>query len=138
MYGERRNGSYCLLIEIRMVKRKLKSIMPSLREKKRYLAFEVMSKSSINGSHVYDAIHVSLIELMGNMESAKSNMKFIEEKWDSNKQKGIIRVNHKYVDHLKASLALIDNINKEEVIVRSLGVSGILKKATNKYVREAS
>jgi len=138
LYGERRNGSYCLLIEIRMVKRKLKSIMPSLREKKRYLAFEVMSKSSINGSHVYDAIHVSLIELMGNMESAKSNMKFIEEKWDSNKQKGIIRVNHKYVDHLKASLALIDNINKEEVIVRSLGVSGILKKATNKYVREAS
>ena len=117
-----------------MVKRKLKPIMPSLREKKRYLAFEVMSKSSINESHIYDAISVSLIELMGNVESAKSNMKFIEEKWNPEKQKGIIRVNHKYVDHLKASLALIDNINKEEVIVRSLGVSGILKKATSKYM----
>ena len=109
--------------------------MPSLREKKRYLAFEVISKGQVNDFFpIYDAIHVSMLELIGEVEMAKANVRILKEKWNSESQKGIIRVNHKYVDHLRASLALVDDINDEDVIVRSMGVSGILKKATNKYL----
>jgi ribonuclease P/MRP protein subunit POP5 len=52
----------------------------------------------------------------------------LPDKWDSTRQTGIIRVSHRHVNELKASLALIKNIDNNNVIFRSIGVSGILKK----------
>ena len=49
-------------------------------------------------------------------------------------QRGLIRVNHKYVEDLKASLALIKEIEQQPAIVRSIGASGILAKAEQKYI----
>jgi len=46
----------------------------------------------------------------------------------------LIKVSNKHVNNLKAALALITNIGREEVIVKSVGVSGILKKAEKKYL----
>ena len=43
-------------------------------------------------------------------------------------------MNNRYVNHLKASLALIDQIKGQKVIVKSIGVSGIIKKAEKKYL----
>ena len=40
---------------------------------------------------------------------------------------------NKEVDKLKTSLALINQLNDEEITIRTIGVSGILKKARNKY-----
>ena len=50
-------------------------------------------------------------------------------------QKGIIKVNHKHVDELKSALTLIEKINNKKVIVKSLGVSGILNKAEQRYLK---
>lgn len=119
----------------KMVKKRLKPILPSLREKKRYLAFEVISKSGIyDYNQIAGAINDSLLQLIGQLGAGKAGIKFLEDKFNQELQRGLIKVNHKHVDHLRASLALIKNINEEEVIVRSIGVSGILKKAEKKYM----
>lgn len=58
----------------------------------------------------------------------------VEDTWNREKQKGILRVNNRYANHAKASLALITGIEGRDVMVRSLGVSGTLKKAKQKYI----
>ena len=113
--------------------KKLKPILPTLREKKRYLAFEIMSKSKIKDfSAVSSSIWAYLLSFMGEIGSAKAGMWVLADKFDSKTQTGIVRINHKYVNELKTALALIDKIENQEVIVRSLNVSGILKKAIAK------
>lgn len=43
-------------------------------------------------------------------------------------QKGIIRVNHKYVDEVKMALALINNYNGNEIKIETVRVSGVINK----------
>jgi len=49
-------------------------------------------------------------------------------------QKGILKVNHKYTEQVKASFCFIERINNNKVIVKSVGTSGTLKKAYGKYL----
>ena len=120
----------------KMVKGKLKPILPSLREKRRYLAFEIVSKTRMTDfKAVSEAIKQNMLDLFGQVGYAKSALYILPDKYISEKQKGIIRINHKHVDDLRASLALIKSINNNEVVVKSIGVSGILKKAEERYLK---
>ena len=58
----------------------------------------------------------------------------LKDKYDDNRQRGLIRVNNKALDKMRASLALVKQIAGQDVIVRSVGVSGIMKKAMNNYI----
>ncbi len=110
---------------------RIKAILPSLREKKRYLAFEILSKSRIkNFSSVSDAIWQGLLSFSGTKGAAQAGILILPEQYNISTQKGIIKVNHKQVYSLKAGLATVEEIEGMPVIVRSLGVSGSLKKAT--------
>jgi len=114
---------------------KIKALKPSLREKKRYLAFEIISKSKIKGfSVVRDAIANCLTVFLGTHESSQAGLIILKERYDQSKQKGIIKISHKYVDKLRASFCFIEKIDEQKVIVRSIGTSGILKKAHEKYI----
>ena len=128
-----------------MMKGKIKPLLPSLREKKRYLAYEVISKSRF-----YDAIHVNKAILdaankfLGNLGMSyagiidfKTSTKEKNDKWNEKMQRGIMRVNNKHVDNLKASLIFVKNINGKDAIVKSVGASGILRKAQQKYLNPA-
>jgi len=118
-----------------MVKTKLKAILPSLREKKRYLVFEAISASKITDlSMVSDAIYDCVLKFLGCLGAAKAGIMVLGNKWDAHLQRGIIKVSHKHVDALKASLVFIDKIGSNDVIFRSLGVSGILRKAESNYL----
>ena len=111
--------------------KKLKPILPTLRERKRYLSFEIIGKHKIKDfSSVSSAVWSSLTSFMGELGCAKAGIWVLNDKYDEKTQRGIIKVGHKHVNELKTSLALINEIEKNEVIVRSLNVSGILKKAS--------
>jgi len=113
---------------------KLKPILPTLREKKRYLAFEILSKSKIKAhSDVSRAIWQGMLSFNGTRGVAQAGMQVLPEKYNDKRQRGIVRVNHKNVDALKAGLALIQDIDTAPVSIRSIGVSGSIKKAT-RYV----
>ncbi len=122
-----------------MANKKLKPLLPSLREKKRYLAFEVLSKGKITD---FDAVSNTILdtstEFLGQLGMSKAGIMILKDKYNKDSQRGLIRVNHKNVDNLKAALTMVDNIDNSEVIVKSIGVSGILKKAEKRYLKTAS
>jgi ribonuclease P/MRP protein subunit POP5 len=108
---------------------KLKPILPSLREKKRYVVFEIISKTKIDFTAASKAIWQSLLGFAGTIGSAQAGIWLMNDKFNKEKQKGIIKTSHKSVDLLKAALALIKEIDSQAAIVRSTAVSGILNKA---------
>jgi ribonuclease P/MRP protein subunit POP5 len=114
---------------------KIKPILPSLREKKRYLAFEVLSEEKIpNPQGVIQAIQKACQEYLGAMGMANAGIIILQDTYNKDLQRGIIRVSNKMVDHLRAALCFVKEIDNKKVIVRSVGVSGILKKAKNRYL----
>jgi ribonuclease P/MRP protein subunit POP5 len=113
---------------------KIKAVLPSLREKKRYLVFEILSKSKINPLKVQEAVFQGCQQYLGEMGMAKAGLLMLNDKYNKEKQRGIIKVNNKMLNNLKAALCFVKEIDNQKVIVKSVGVSGILKKAENKYI----
>jgi RNase P/RNase MRP subunit POP5 len=114
---------------------RMKPMLPSLREKRRYLVFEVVSKNKLSSaSAVSSAVQRKTAEFLGELEAAKAGVHTLHDKWDSKKRKGVIRLNRKYVNHLKAALCMISRIENRKVVVKSVGVSGMLNKAEKKFM----
>jgi ribonuclease P/MRP protein subunit POP5 len=112
------------------IKKRQKLLLPSLREKKRYLAFEIVSDSKIDDFHaVSGRIMHSSLSFLGELETAKSGIIIMEDRWNHAKQRGILKVSNKHLKGVMASLALIDSIEGKEAMFRSLGVSGAVNKA---------
>lgn len=117
------------------VKKRLKSLLPALKEKNRYLVFEIVSDDKIRDfKAISRQIGQKMLELIGNLGMAKANILVLADKWKPEKQRGIIKVNHRYVHELKSALAMIDKLKGKDAVVRSVGLSGILKKAESKYI----
>ena len=121
-----------------MAKGKLKPLMPTLREKKRYLVYEAISKNKFNDAiHVNKAILDASKEFLGSLGMAKAGILPLDDQWSQDMQRGIIRVNNKQVDNVKAAFVFVKSIGAHEAIVRSIGASGVLKRAKQKYFNEA-
>lgn len=118
-----------------MAKSKQKTLLSSLKERKRYLAFEILSEQPINDyMAARDDIVAQTVDFIGELGTAEAGIWFIDERWDVKNQRGLIRVNNCSVDKLKTALSLVEKLNSQRVLVRSLGVSGILNKAAERYL----
>lgn len=112
----------------------IKGLLPSLREKKRYMVCEVLSEKPIaNRTAVTGAILSSFLSLFGEQGIAKAGLQTLPD-YNRETQRGLLRIAHTGVQQLKASMALIRTINSQPVIVRSVSVSGMLKKAKSHLV----
>jgi len=107
----------------------MKAILPSLREKKRYIVFEVISKGQVSFQEASSAIVESLSRFLGGKELAKASPVILPDRWSKSRQRGIIRINHNYMDAAKACFCMIGRVT-DEAIVRSVTTSGTLKKAS--------
>lgn len=107
-----------------------KAVIPSLREKKRYLAFEVIGSPDFLS--VQAAIASGLESYLGKKGVAEAGAIYLQEKY--NGKRGLIRVSHTSLDKLRASLALITHVGGKPAIIRSVGASGSMKKAMG-YLR---
>ncbi|OYT32649.1 hypothetical protein DRJ22_03800 [Candidatus Woesearchaeota archaeon] len=117
--------------------KRLKPVLPSLKEKKRYLVFEIISKSKIKQAAKLPEIFLKAVKnFIGELGTAGMGFRYLKENYTADMQRGMIRVNHNYVNELKSSLALIKEIERQPAIVKSVGVSGIIKKAKQKYLKE--
>ena len=85
---------------------KIKHILPSLREKPRYIKY----KSDKNKEYIYDNIK----RFIGELGIARAGVKMMEN--------NIIRTNTKHLDEVKSSLVLIKGLDV-------VNVSGLLNKA---------
>jgi ribonuclease P/MRP protein subunit POP5 len=108
----------------------MRSLLPTLKEKKRYLAFEIISEEPIKSfSEVSNQITNSYTKFFGEIGASEAGIITMKEHY--NNQKGIIKVNNNYLDKLKTALALTKEINKNKIIFKSLGASGVLNKAVS-------
>lgn len=116
--------------------KKLNILPKSLREKKRYIAFEVISENNVKFGDLVSSLWRSVLSLLGEKGVSRLGLWIIKDMWDENKQTGLIRCNYRRIEEVRLALGLIKNIKKEDVIVRSLGVSGTMKSARKKYFGE--
>ena len=101
---------------------KIKSLLPTLRERKRYVGFEIIGNKDIQVDRSFqERIFSSFATLFGEVGLAKAGLLFVKTK-KTYKQKGIIRVNHMYLDHLRAALAFI----KGNHVIKSITASGMI------------
>ena len=95
----------------------MKRLLPSLREKKRYIVFET---SEADKRKVFNTIESALKDFLGILGMSKINPIIVDFK----DKTGIIRINNPYKDEVIVALSLIKTMK-----IRVIKVSGILKKA---------
>tara|TARA_Y100000310_G_C20463448_1_gene706442 strand:+ start:189 stop:527 length:339 start_codon:yes stop_codon:yes gene_type:complete len=110
----------------------MKPLLPSLREKKRYLVYEVVSKDNVSKLEVEKSIIGSCLQFLGELNLGKAGVISVGEVYKNNK--GVLKVATRYVDEIKMSLGLIKEINGKKAIVNTIGVTSTLKKASTKYL----
>ena len=102
----------------------MKPILPVLRENNRYIKFQIEAKKQLNAKDIEKSLQENFLEFLGSLELAKSSFQVIDLK----DNKGIIKVNNKYADKLRAMFTMINKINNEKVNLKSLKTSGLLNK----------
>lgn len=108
----------------------------TLRERKRYVAYQLISESKVNFSDVTNTIWHSLLNFLGELGTADSHIWVIKNIYDEEKQIGLVKCKHTAVEQVRAALALIQRIGDMRVVFKILGVSGTLKAAKKKFFKE--
>ena len=108
------------LISQRVIK--IRTLLPVLKENKRYILYEIDSKSKMNNPS--NIIKTKLREFIGDLGLARAGLKFMDYK----NNKGILQINNKSINDIKTGLSLIDEINNQKVRFRAVKVSGVLNK----------
>ena len=103
-------------------------VKPSKRPKKRYIVFET-APNKLNEMSVHNAITKSAMNVLGN-KYGEAGIRFLKDKYRSSINRGIIRVNNKYAK------IIVEAINKNNDF-KTIGISGILKKAEDRYMKIA-
>jgi RNase P/RNase MRP subunit POP5 len=103
----------------------MKPLLPTLKERQRYIVYEVITSGAIQD--ISESLLHKLAEILGVFGMADAGILSIS--YDTTTQTGILRVNHDQVHKVRAALLMITHLGKTQVIIRTRGVSGILKKA---------
>ncbi len=112
----------------------MKGLPPSLRMKKRYIAFEIISEGGVDGKCLISELWESMISLFGELESAGSGIRL--EYFDG--KRGVIRCSRESLDKVKVALTLISRVGDVDIIPKILGVSGTIKKCVKRYLEVLS
>ena len=87
------------------------------------MAFEITSKNEFAVKEIKDAIRKSALETLGTINYGKAGVKMIKIG-----KNGIVKVNNKFVNHMKVAMMLIKDIDNKRVTFKINKVSGVLNK----------
>lgn len=110
----------------------MKRLLPSLRAKKRYLAFELISEEPASRSDIVKEVMSSASSLLGDVITSDCDIRVL----GFENGKGIIQCSHTKVKQTRASLAALARINGKRATLHVLGVSGTVKRATEKFLQD--
>lgn len=96
-----------------------------MRDKKRYMAYEIMSKKPIQMAD--KALIAKIKELLGVFMAGDAGV--MNVKFNPKSQKGVLRVDRKFVDNIRSCFVMIKDLNNEKVLIRTIKVSGMIHKA---------
>ena len=95
-----------------------------MREKKRYLQYEVTTDGSLSAEDVKQAVQESVQRFLGEYGCAQAGIHYIE----NTHKHGVIKTNTKQVNQVKTALALIKEIKNHKVRFATTKVSGMINK----------
>ncbi|MFN3384589.1 MAG: Rpp14/Pop5 family protein [Archaeoglobaceae archaeon] len=101
---------------------------PSMRSRKRYIAFKIISESSVNERELWDAMMRNLISLFGETEAFDAGFKL--EEFDG--RKGIVSCKLEALERVMIAMTLMDKVGEKDLALITLGVSGTIKKCRKK------
>ncbi|NYT00251.1 MAG: ribonuclease P [Methanocellales archaeon] len=108
----------------------MKNLPSSLRERKRYVAFEVLSAEKISRSELINEILASASSLLGDVGANLCNLWVLN--FDG--KRGVLRCAHDRVSMVRAALATINRVQGVRVGIHVLGTSGTVKKITETFM----
>ena len=101
----------------------MKGLPPSLRKRKRYIAFRVLADEAIDARSLVHEIWQTALAVYG--EYCTAGMNVWLEYFDGNK--GILRCSRDALEKVKVVLTLIGNVSNVKATIVTLGVSGTIK-----------
>lgn len=100
-------------------------LLPSLRQKKRYLVFEIISNSTFTPEEIKQEVYRTLFHFLGEWGLVRVGLIFVKIA----PPRFMLKVNHNIVDEVKAALTLSKKIKNTPLIMKSVIVSGTIKQA---------
>jgi ribonuclease P/MRP protein subunit POP5 len=113
---------------------KPKILPPTLRGKKRYIVFEVISEGDFNYEDLSRAIWFASLSFLGELGVSMCEIKLIKNLYDYKNKYGVIRCAHDKLEYVRAALAFVTKISNINVIIKVLGVTGTIKSAKRKFL----
>lgn len=103
-------------------KKKPNPIPQTMRGKKRYVAFQLISEALLAEHSVNRAVWQTMLKLYGAAGCARQKLHFAV--WEGPKNKVIVRCDHKHVDEVKAGILFLADVDGKPVVPKLLKVSG--------------
>lgn len=109
----------------------MKTLPSSMREKKRYLLFEILCEGEIDRQQFIREMWRSASSLYGDAEVSRLDL------WltSFNGNKGIIRCAHDKTEEVRALLAAISSINGNQAGIRVLKTSGTINTLKESFIQ---
>ncbi|WP_094227975.1 Rpp14/Pop5 family protein [Methanolobus psychrotolerans] len=108
----------------------MKVLPPTMRENKRYLAFELIADGQVSRDDLIREMFSSSGSLLGDLGSSECNIWLFA--FDD--LKGVVSCDREHVSKTRAVLATITSVKGKRVSFHILGVSGTVLGATKKYL----
>ena len=103
----------------------MRPLLPTLKERKRYIAFRVLADTAVAREACTHAIMQSVRGLFGEMGAARMGPMVLRYRGNS----GLLRVAHDRVDHARAALAFTSVAGDVPCTIQSIQASGVLARA---------
>ncbi len=113
---------------------KIKRLPPSLRARKRYIAFRVEGDDPLRRDEVVRAIWREAMGFLGARYMSEVDLWVMD--FNAEAQQGFLACRHEAVGEVKACLALISMIDGRRVRLFPLGVSGTIEALERKFLKE--
>ncbi|TGC10543.1 Rpp14/Pop5 family protein [Methanolobus halotolerans] len=111
----------------------MKILPPTLRARKRYLAFEIIAEEPVRRDDLIRELFSAAGSLLGDVGASECAIRLLAFE-DS---RGVVRCSPERTDNTRAVLATIRDVKGTRIICHVLGISGTVQGATKKYLAGA-
>jgi ribonuclease P/MRP protein subunit POP5 len=112
----------------------LRSRLPVLRLRRRYIAFEVDSEEFVQPAKLKAEMNHAQQSLLGDLGASENRLRLIS--FDG--RYGLLRCSYTRVEESRMVLATMHSVDGVRIALRVRGISGTIKAATEKYIPKLS
>ena len=112
----------------------MKRLPPTLREKKRYVAFKIFSDELLSKDELTKAVWSGGLSLLGEIQASSLGLWVID--FSEEQMEGFLVCRNEALWNIKAILAFIGEINGKRVHICVTGVSGTIKALKRKFLNK--